>query len=114
MIPSHLPLDDYDRDRLRRRDVATGRISRMNRWWLGGQLATMACLCGGFLTLGPQGWPSILLTQTALGLSVLAAGGSAGVALWNWSVLPGVWRVVGLAPWAILMTEATVVVLGVA
>lgn len=114
MIPSHPPLDDFDRDRLRRRDVALGRISRLNRWWLGGQLATAAALCMGSAGIALGSSLASLPMIAALLLSVAAAGGSAGVALWNWYVLPGVWRVVGLAPWAILMTEATVVVLGIA
>jgi len=106
------PLDDFDRDRLRRRDLATSRISRFNRWWLIGQIASLASLCGGFLLLSPDGWIAMLFIQSAFILSLCAAGGSAGVAFWNWSVLPGGWRLVGLAPWAILLMEATVLVLG--
>ena len=55
----------------------------------------------------------MLVMQGVWVLSLLSAGGSAGVTLWNWSVLPGVWRVVGLAPWAILLMEVTVIATGV-
>ncbi len=53
-----------------------------------------------------------MLVQAVWGLSLLSAGGSAGVTLWNWSLLPGVWRAVGLAPWTILMIEVTLIMLG--
>ena len=107
-------LDEFDRDRLRRRDLATSRIARFNRWWLIGQIASLAGLCGGFLLLNPDGWIAMLFIQSAFILSLCAAGGSAGVTFWNWSVLPGIWKLVGLAPWAVLLMEATALVLGFA
>lgn len=114
MIPPGLPIDEYDRRRLARRDLTTTRISRINRVWLAGQLATVAFLCLGSLALRPRSGFAFVLTEAAWGVSLLAAGASAGLALWNWSVLPGIWRLVGLAPWTILLMEVTAILLGVA
>ena len=105
------PLDEFDRDRLRRRDLATSRISRLNRWWLIGQIASLGSLCGGFLLISADRWVAMLSIQSAFILSLCAAGASAGVTFWNWSVLPFVWKAVGLAPWAVLLMEATALVL---
>lgn len=114
MTPPDLPVDEYDRRRLARREAALKRISRFNRVWLAGQLATVGFLCLGSLALGRHGWWAFLLTEAAWGISLLAAGASAGATLWNWSLLPGIWRAVGLAPWAILLMEVTMIVLGIA
>lgn len=114
MLPPDLPIDEYDRQRIARRELATTRISRLNRVWLAGQLATVGFLCLGSLALGPRSGWAFLLTEVVWGVSLLAAGASAGLALLNWSVLPGIWRAVGLAPWTILLMEVTAIVVGIA
>ena len=109
--PPDTPLDEYDRVRIEHRDAAQRWIGMLNRGWLVGQLATLALLGISFLLLGPQGWWAFPLMEAAWGLSILAASGSAGLTLWNWSALPTPWRVIGLAPFAIGLAEVMPVAL---
>lgn len=106
------PADDYDRRRRERRDAAEGWIASLNRWWLTGQLAMIALFCASLLPLGRAAGTPLVLAEATWGLSLFAAGGSAGVALWSWSSLSRFWSVVGLAPWAIMMMEVTVLAVG--
>jgi hypothetical protein len=114
VTPDDLPVEEYVRERVLRRDIAVLRIARFNRAWLIGQLATAVFLVLGFLVMGPDGWVPMLLTVATWGVSMLAAGAGACVTFWNWAVLPGVWRAVGLAPWAVLLLEVTFAIVGMA
>jgi hypothetical protein len=114
VTPGDLPVEDYVRERRIRCDAALARIARFNRAWLIGQLATALFLVVGFLAMGPESWVAMLLTAAAWGVSMLAAGVGACVTFWNWAVLPGAWRAVGLAPWAVLLLEVTFAIVDMA
>jgi hypothetical protein len=114
MTLGDLPIEEYIRERGIRRDAALARIARFNRAWLIGQLATAVFLVLGFLAMGPESWVAMLLTSAAWAVSMLAAAGGACVTFWNWAVLPGVWRAVGLAPWGVLLLEVTFAIFGMA
>jgi hypothetical protein len=121
MTPAGLPADELESKRAARRDAATVRIARLNRLWLVAQLAAIPFGAAGFVfsfwnsLFGPFGGVGFFaLTSLAWAMSTAAAGGSAWLTFANWSVLPGVWRVVGLAPWSVLLMEVTFVTIGIA
>ena len=121
MNPVDLPSDEFLRDRAARRERATRRITQFNRIWLAAQLAALPLGAAGFVFLVWESWLGpfggfgfFAFTALAWAISTAAAGASSWITFWNWPLLPGVWRTVGLAPWAVLLSEVTFVALGVA